>query len=77
LVRVTLVSSTSVWLAVWTQISRTSFDSFGTYIYLLELGLLASQDSTVLWETLPVHVMDLMIKMHHSIMRKELLAHQG
>jgi hypothetical protein len=36
-----------------------------------------SQDSTVLWETLPVYVMDVVIKIHHATMRKELLAHQG
>jgi hypothetical protein len=38
---------------------------------------LLPQDSTVLWETLSSAVMDVVIKLHHTAIRKELLAHQG
>jgi class 3 adenylate cyclase len=50
-----------------------------TFMYFAETTLLLTdiQDSTTLWEVLPVEVMDAALKIHHNTIRKEILAHQG
>ncbi|GIL91187.1 hypothetical protein Vretimale_18827, partial [Volvox reticuliferus] len=35
------------------------------------------QDSTVLWEGLPAEVMDAAVKLHHRVIREQLLKHKG